>query len=444
LRSGRLQPHSIPFLPAFVLVVACYALGPILLSENTASLVVLGVAWGAATSFLVPCWMELLALQESPMVLILQLSVAALVSVSASTLLYQLPHEAALIICIVLAALCCACLAKARGNLRKIQGNPGMQDELLSNASSADANPQSANSLNAGSQSASPPNANFPGSPSQGVPSFFEVMKKASPPLFAWGFFELIVGLVNRVAYSGATSFAISPSAPLEGTIVCAILLLAFVFVTSRAPNSMFVYLIVFPLIIGVFMLLPFFGERFGEPMSAIIYGAYVCTSIFGNFLYLRVVRETPSYVSACAITVHASIRIMLVVGLLLGGWFSTLAEGESHMHLSIVATVCVYCLLLAVVYWSFMNARSKQRTVVVVETESFEEARERRLDELTQQYALTPREREVLAGLTQGHTARSMADQMCVSVSTVQSHVKNLHAKLGVSKKQQILELFE
>jgi len=49
---------------------------------------------------------------------------------------------------------------------------------------------------------------------------------------------------------------------------------------------------------------------------------------------------------------------------------------------------------------------------------------------------ALTRREREVLALLADGHTTQEVSQALSISVMTVQSHVKNVLAKLGVHSK--------
>ncbi len=49
---------------------------------------------------------------------------------------------------------------------------------------------------------------------------------------------------------------------------------------------------------------------------------------------------------------------------------------------------------------------------------------------------ALTRREREVLALLAEGHTTQEVSEALSISVMTVQSHVKNVLAKLGVHSK--------
>ena len=47
-----------------------------------------------------------------------------------------------------------------------------------------------------------------------------------------------------------------------------------------------------------------------------------------------------------------------------------------------------------------------------------------------------------MLKGLAQGNTAASIAEELCLSTSTVQSYTKTLYAKLGLNKKQQVIDL--
>ena len=47
---------------------------------------------------------------------------------------------------------------------------------------------------------------------------------------------------------------------------------------------------------------------------------------------------------------------------------------------------------------------------------------------------ALTPREVEVLRGLARGETAKQIARQFGLSPKTVDNHIQNLYAKIGVS----------
>lgn len=47
---------------------------------------------------------------------------------------------------------------------------------------------------------------------------------------------------------------------------------------------------------------------------------------------------------------------------------------------------------------------------------------------------ALSPREREVLVGLSRGGTYAGIARELGISVNTIRHHIRNLYAKLGVT----------
>lgn len=72
-----------------------------------------------------------------------------------------------------------------------------------------------------------------------------------------------------------------------------------------------------------------------------------------------------------------------------------------------------------------------------------FEELLLRRVDELALEYRLTNRECDVLVRLALGNSAKSIAEELVISTSTVNGYVKNIYVKLGVNKKQQVINLF-
>lgn len=47
--------------------------------------------------------------------------------------------------------------------------------------------------------------------------------------------------------------------------------------------------------------------------------------------------------------------------------------------------------------------------------------------------YALTPREKEILSGLVEGHNFKSIADSLFISIETVRYHFRNIYKKLHV-----------
>ena len=50
----------------------------------------------------------------------------------------------------------------------------------------------------------------------------------------------------------------------------------------------------------------------------------------------------------------------------------------------------------------------------------------------------LTPRERDLLASLSEGRTNAQIADQLGITLNTVKFHLKNLYEKLGVNNRAQ------
>ena len=61
---------------------------------------------------------------------------------------------------------------------------------------------------------------------------------------------------------------------------------------------------------------------------------------------------------------------------------------------------------------------------------------------ELAPRYGLTEREVQICALLAQGHTLDAVADRLGLSANTVRSYSKDLYRKLGVHKKQEVVEL--
>ena len=57
-----------------------------------------------------------------------------------------------------------------------------------------------------------------------------------------------------------------------------------------------------------------------------------------------------------------------------------------------------------------------------------------------TQHATLTSREKEILAKLTEGATNSEIADDLCISVHTVKSHLYNMFVKINVSSRLQAL----
>ena len=53
---------------------------------------------------------------------------------------------------------------------------------------------------------------------------------------------------------------------------------------------------------------------------------------------------------------------------------------------------------------------------------------------------ALTTREAEIAAFLVKGVTPPNISRELCISITTVNKHIANMHAKLNVSTRQELI----
>lgn len=68
----------------------------------------------------------------------------------------------------------------------------------------------------------------------------------------------------------------------------------------------------------------------------------------------------------------------------------------------------------------------------------------EARCDRIGQQFGLSQREREVLGYLARGRSLPFIRNELCISKSTVNTHVGHIYTKLGVHSKEELIDLVE
>lgn len=108
---------------------------------------------------------------------------------------------------------------------------------------------------------------------------------------------------------------------------------------------------------------------------------------------------------------------------------------------LLIVVTLMVFVAILA-----FMNASFKMMitpTELSISEAAFSvDAPRQRCDEIAKEASLSKQETEIMYLLSQGHSQKKIASLLFLSYSTVQSYCKSLYLKLGVHKKQEVIDL--
>lgn len=97
------------------------------------------------------------------------------------------------------------------------------------------------------------------------------------------------------------------------------------------------------------------------------------------------------------------------------------------------VACLCATVVFLAIDGLEEPTARRQESNIVKSYIES-------RCETIVDAYALTPRESEMLALLSRGHSYGFIAESMYISEATVRTHARNIYRKMGISSQEDLL----
>lgn len=265
-------------------------------------------------------------------------------------------------------------------------------------------------------------------------------------PLFHVGAYGLVFGLMHVEASSLITGFFDRNVSFAAGAVLAAALFyLCFV----RASAGTFVWpkmrMVVFPLSVASFLMLPLLGTLQSFSPVALINGANLFYDAALVLAVLYVARETP--VGAVPATVMAV--VVKMASFLLGAV-------ACHLEINLLdhdvlrmplAGLAAFVLLAAATLWVGDDNRARKVWGLRVDREP-RHARQVELQAkcnyLARRYRLTPKEREVAFLLASGKRVNQIADEMLVSVSTTRTHVRNLYAALDVHSYEQLAALID
>lgn len=123
-----------------------------------------------------------------------------------------------------------------------------------------------------------------------------------------------------------------------------------------------------------------------------------------------------------------------------------SLSSNESTQLAAGISAIFVFILAVLTVIATLVDATSKaRRNSTQTMSEDYQKLSiEERIRQLSEDYKLTQREAEVALCLAKGYTLPQTASTLFISLDTVRSHSKKLYTKLGIHKKQELIELIE
>ena len=123
---------------------------------------------------------------------------------------------------------------------------------------------------------------------------------------------------------------------------------------------------------------------------------------------------------------------------------------GSDYVFTLLICTgfVMVLCLigLFVMVVWVALKVSRQQKSIEGERQNTANDAdlRERVFRQMATDYALTERELDVLRTISLGYSAQKIANTLSISVGTVNTYSASLYTKLGVHKKQEVIDFVD
>lgn len=275
----------------------------------------------------------------------------------------------------------------------------------------------------------------------------------------------------------------------MSGSLIAAIILLVLWQFKNVRFNITATYRLVFPFLITAFLVLPFVGEDFLTAFASVLYAIYSCAIMLMMIQCAQASRDrgiNPVFIYGFFGTiVYALHDIGFAGGTLFGG---NLMLGLSP--LVSIALIAIY--LLGLMYFigqggfkQFRNRRIEEAghiELLALSKQADKQSKSKRdfrskavslsaddeppeddgdfdgkQDEpqyrdriskqcaaLQQYYRLSARESEVMELIARGNSVIKIAEELVVSENTIRTHSKRIYTKLGIHKKQELLDLIE
>lgn len=227
-------------------------------------------------------------------------------------------------------------------------------------------------------------------------------------------------------------SGSMSPLVWTAATVVASIVILAVVW---RRSNMNFISCFrgaSIPLLGGL-LLIPLFWQSSFAVVCFIIYAVYSSANIFNQMAYVSLSQTRTTSVLPLVVCSIAAESMGLYVGNAVCG-FATAMMPASFETIYLIALVL--CILL---FATFRN-KSLSKLFGLDARVGSEADVENCCGALALQSGLTPREAEILVDLAKGRSAQEIADDLCISVTTVRTHTRNIYKKTDIHSQTELV----
>ena len=270
---------------------------------------------------------------------------------------------------------------------------------------------------------------------------------------------RFVLALIVFSVATGAMQFIFAPSDPAAAAAIAqartvsryVVAFVVFAGTTLFSLKPYPIFLVGSFTMIAAFLILPFLTDSQGFIATVAVNGGYTCLELMVWTVLFETARrrkEDPvRIVGQGRLLMAAAAFVGVLVCTTLGHW-GAVADGVG----GIAANAVVYALTIVTVLvvdeprsrgsWNLIedSFHRKPEPVGVAGHIGIPE----RCRILADAHGLTPREYDVLVFLATGRSAPYIAGELDIATSTVNYHVRHIYEKLGVTSKQQTIDLVE
>lgn len=235
--------------------------------------------------------------------------------------------------------------------------------------------------------------------------------------------------------------------AHFKPALLCSALVISIFFVLVLVHKRNFslslVYRLVLPLVMVGFLLTTMFGFR-SQLGFALVIAGYTCFDVFYFIMLMDIARKAgviPRRIVGFGRTVECMTPAM---GFLLTRIPSSTMPFSGNDILTIFGIVCLLALSAAslIDQSSIFEKSHLNPTIVYPQAEIALFAKQ--CATAVAHYKLTSRETDILYLVVRGRSMPHIAERLCVSRSTVKTHIAHIYQKMGVENRQEMLDIIE
>ncbi len=251
-------------------------------------------------------------------------------------------------------------------------------------------------------------------------------------------------GFCTALIVSTGTFLTPEPAIPanlIVGVSIIVLLVVGFCAFLMKAHSSVVVLLntVVFFMIIGAFATANSDFVIFGE---ICLCSGYLLLNALVLLLSAQVSR-LQLHVDKSYGEIYRKIFTTFPVSLLTAYGLCLLCEAYAPVVIRYLPMIYGACMLAFYItmFSKEVKTTREELSKTTIQTISLAQV-ERYAENQGKDYALTKRECEIIYLLLCGHGMQSVADELCLSRSTVKTHIANTYKKLGIHKRQELVDL--